>query len=161
MKFYYNLPNSNQEIELQLSNPEVKCFSIIYGPNGVGKSTFANAIYKDEKNKFFLKKNSKDLKNYQVHLFNRIYINENVYISNESGYDSTTNQNQKWCNVFLGNKINLEIEKLQKITTLKNDIKIDFKLLDLKKLNSVLKNEFSNEDLSKTFNPIIDRKSVV
>ena len=47
MKFYYKLPNSDKEIVLEISDSNKKYFTLIYGPNGIGKSSFVNSVYKN------------------------------------------------------------------------------------------------------------------
>lgn len=54
MKLFYRLPDVDNDIPLEVSDPEDKFFTLIYGPNGIGKSSFANSVKKIQRIRIFV-----------------------------------------------------------------------------------------------------------
>src|SRR5690554_6873026 len=101
MKMTYKNLETLKNVSFEASDD--KHIICIYGKNGVGKTTFSNDVYWD--------------KNY---VFNDDFIRENIYISAETGYSTSTTNKNNFSELFVGKEI---IDKKKEIESLSNNKK--------------------------------------
>ena len=128
MEYEYKNLKSNKMIKIDIKKP----YSLIYGPNGTGKTTFARFL-NSKKEKVI---NGKKIK-YLV--FDQDFVNNNIYISTvDKGYKTDPQNKSKLKQIFLGDSSKDDNEKLNLIRKKKREF-------NKQNVNFLLfKNDFKN-----------------
>ena len=128
MEYEYKNLKSNKMIKIDIKKP----YSLIYGPNGTGKTTFERFLNSKKEEVI----NGKKIK-YLV--FDQDFVNNNIYISTvDKGYKTDPQNKSKLKQIFLGDSSKDDNEKLNLIRKKKREF-------NKQNVNFLLfKNDFKN-----------------
>lgn len=120
----YRNPDTNKKIDFELD--EKKKIVILYGKNGVGKTTFSRLKEFDSK-----------------YVFNLDFIHKNVYVIEETGAKTSSSNKNAFSDLFIGEEVINKQKYISEITLIRKECD-DLQKSSIQKMNETLGSEFKS-----------------